>query len=206
MLKAFLQLRRRLLGAGAAGLLVLVASVALVGCGQKEQKWNSTDVTGTGLGSNWSMPDLDGKMRSAADFRGKVVAVYFGYLSCPDACPTMLAQLVQLKEALGADGDKLQVVFISVDPEGDTPELMREYLAAFDPSFIGLRGDAEQLAATAKAFKAYYARVEDKEKGTYQMDHSTGLYLFDRDGNIRLYARSGMATEDLLADIRQLLG
>ncbi len=206
MLSSFMQMRRGVLRVTLAGLIAIMAGLGLSACQNSAQSWNSTDVTDTGIGRGWSMPDMYGNMRTAADFRGKVAVVFFGFIHCPDVCPTTLAQLVQVKEALGQDADKLQVLFVSVDPERDTPEIMREYLGAFDPSFLGLRGDPEQLAAAAQLFKVFYSKVEDKAGGTYTMDHSAGMYIFDPEGNIRLYARSGMPTEDLVADIRQLMG
>ncbi len=150
------------------------------------------------------MPDLEGRERSIEDFSGKVVAIFFGFVHCPDICPTTMAELSHVKESLGSDGDRFQTIFVTVDPERDTPEILRAYLDAFDESAIALRGNSEQLANMAQAFKVFYAKVPQSE-GNYTMDHSSGLYLFDPDGNVRLYSRYGQSVDNLTADVRTLL-
>src|SRR6185295_6946706 len=145
----------------------------------------------TGADYKFSLPDQDGKTRTPADFKGKVTVVFFGYTQCPDVCPTTMAELAQVKKSLGKDGERLQAVFISVDPERDTPEVLKAYMSSFDPSFIALRGSPEQTAATAKAFKAFYAKAPGKTPGSYSVDHSTGSYVFDTQGRVRLFESYG---------------
>jgi len=196
--------RRRLVRCGLAGALG-VGLLSLGACSKDAASFHASNITGAEIGKNWSLPDVDGTVRTAADFSGKVTVVFFGFVTCPDVCPTALAELAQVRERLGDDADKLQVLFVTVDPERDTPEIVSAYLEQFDPSFIGLRGDAEQLAAAAKAFKVFYAKVPMGDAGNYTMDHSAGLYLFDPKGEIRLYARGDMTPDQLASDIRHLM-
>ena len=139
------------------------------------------------------------------DFAGKVVIVFFGFTQCPDVCPTTMVELAQIKKTMGTDGDKLQVVFITVDPERDTPELLKAYMGNFDPTFIALRPTMEQLPQVAKDFKIYYKKVEGKTPGSYSVDHSAGSYVYDSKGNIRLYIRYGSDAQGLTSDFRLLL-
>ena len=145
-------------------------------------------------------------MRSLKDFAGKVVVVFFGYTQCPDVCPASMAELAQIKKSLGADGGKLQAVFITVDPERDTAELLKAYMANFDPAFLALRPTLDKLPELAKDFKIYYKKVDGKTPGSYSMDHSAGSYVFDTKGRLRLYSRYGTGPEGLTSDIRMLLG
>lgn len=195
--------RRRWLRQGGA-LAAVASSGLLAACQKTEASFHSTDVSATNIGEGWSMPDLEGRERSIEDFSGKVVAIFFGFVHCPDICPTTMAELSHVKESLGSDGDRFQTIFVTVDPERDTPEILRAYLDAFDESAIALRGNSEQLANMAQAFKVFYAKVPQSE-GNYTMDHSSGLYLFDPDGNVRLYSRYGQSVDNLTADVRTLL-
>lgn len=195
--------RRRILRGGLAVALAATSGLGLAACQDKAPDFNSTDISGADIGKGWTLPDVQGVARSAADFTGKVVVVFFGFIQCPDVCPTALAELAQVRSLLAEDAERMQVLFITVDPERDTPEIIREYLANFDSSFIGLRGDAEQLKTVAQRFKAYYAKTPIE--GGYTMDHSAGLYLFDTEGRIRLFAGQTHTPEDLAADIRLLL-
>lgn len=198
-------LRRRFLRVAGAGTLLAGAGGLLAGCQQRtDPVFHSTDIRETDLGAGWSLPDLQGQPRTIADYSGKVVAIFFGFIHCPDICPTTMAELAQVKAQLGDQADRFQVLFATVDPERDTPEIMSAYLQAFDPTAQGLRGNAEQLAAAAQKFKVFYAKVPQAE-GNYTMDHSSGLYLFDGQGRIRLYARYGEPVANLTADVRQLI-
>lgn len=197
--------RRRLLLLGASGLVLSGCDQLKSMFGAGKIPFNSIDITGAGYAGNFSLTDQNGKRRTLADFKGKVVAVFFGYTQCPDVCPTTLAELAQIKQALGPDGDKLQAVFITVDPERDTQEVLKAYVGNFDPSFLALRGTPEQTAAVAKEFKVFYAKVSGSTPGTYTMDHTAGTYVFDTQGHIRLFARNGMGSQPLAADMRQLL-
>jgi len=167
--------------------------------------FKAVDITGADYGRGLSLPDQNGQTRSLADFKGKVTVVFFGYTQCPDVCPTTMAELAQIKKALGPDGARLQGVFITVDPERDTPEVLKAYVGAFDPGFVGLRGSPEQTKEVAKAFKVFYAKSPGKTEGSYTMDHTAGSYVFDTQGRVRLFERYGAGTEALAADIKALL-
>lgn len=192
--------RRFVLRAGAAA----VAAAMLAAC-EKKPSFNSTDVSGSDLGTDLSLTDFNGQPRTLQDFKGKVLVVFFGFVQCPDVCPTALAEFVQVKNSLGKDGDKVQVAFVTVDPERDTPEILRAYVTQFDPSFLGLRGDADATARVAKSFKVFYAKVPGKEPGSYTMDHTAGVYIYDPEGHLRLFARHNAGADALTSDIRQLL-
>lgn len=163
------------------------------------------DITGADYARDFALPDHNGVPRSLKDFAGKVVVVFFGYTQCPDVCPTTMQELAQVKQALGADGDRLQAVFITVDPERDTPEMLKAYMANFDPSFLALRGSEEQTVAVAKEFKIYFKKAEGQTPTSYTMDHSAGSYLFDPAGRLRVYSRYGSGPEAVAADVRSLL-
>ncbi len=201
--------RRRLLVLGSG----LLTGLGLAGCDRLglggpvggKTSFKGVDITGASYGRSLDLPDADGKLRSLADFKGKVSVVFFGYTQCPDVCPTTMAELAQVKQALGADGERVQGVFVSVDPERDTPEVLKAYMASFDPSFVALRGSAEQTSAVAKEFKVFYAKVPGKEAGSYTMDHTAGSYIFDPTGRLRLFVRYGGGAEALASDIRALL-
>ena len=151
------------------------------------------------------MPDQNGQIRSVKDFAGKVVVVFFGFTQCPDVCPTSMVELAGIKKALGADGSKLQVVFITVDPERDTPELLKAYMGNFDPTFLALRPTMAQLPSVAKDFKIYYKKVEGRTDSSYSMDHSAGNYIYDPQGRLRLYSRYGSGADGLTQDLKLLL-
>ena len=184
---------------------LLLAGGLLAGCSPDKLQFNSIDLTGADYAKGFSLADQFGKQRTLQDFAGKVVVVFFGFTQCPDVCPTSMAELAQIKQALGTDGDKLQAIFITVDPERDTPELLKAYMGNFDPSFIALRPTLEQLPQVAKDFKIYYKKVEGSAPGSYTMDHSAGSYIFDTKGLIRLYNRYGTGVELLTSDIKLLL-
>lgn len=185
--------------------LVAGAAATLTACSEAKPQFKSIDLTGADYAQGFALADHNGQQRSLKDFAGKVVVVFFGFTQCPDFCPTSMAELAQVKQALGPDGDKLQVVFVSVDPERDTPELLKAYMANFDPSFVALRPTLAELPEFAKSFKVYYKKVEGKTPGSYTMDHSAGSYVYDGKGRIRLYNRYGGGVEALTSDIRLLM-
>jgi len=198
-----MMLRRTLLLAGAAALLA--ACDRLPPSASSTPAFKAVDVTGADYGNGIALPDQDGKTRTLADFKGKLVVVFFGYTQCPDVCPTTMAELAQVKKAMGKDGDRIQGVFITVDPERDTPQILKAYLGSFDPSFVALRGTPEQTAAAAKSFKVFYAKVPGKTEGSYTMDHTAGSYVFDTNGKLRLFTRYGSGSEALKSDLQALL-
>lgn len=180
--------------------------VALSACTKEEAvQFKSIDLTGADYAKSFALPDQNGKIRSLKDFAGKVVVVFFGFTQCPDVCPTSMAELAQIKKSLGPDGDKLQAIFITVDPERDTPEVLKAYMENFDPSFLALRPALDKLPEVAKDFKIYYKKVDGKTSGSYSVDHSAGSYVFDPKGQIRLYSRYGTGPDGVTSDIRLLL-
>ena len=168
-------------------------------------EFKNTDVTGLDYAKNFALTDHHGKMRTLADFKGKAVVVFFGYTHCPDVCPTTMAEMANVMQQLGPDANKVQVLFVTVDPERDTPELLAKYVPAFDPRFLGLVGDKESTDKIAKEFKAFYQKVPGKEPGSYTMDHISGSYVFDPQGRIRLFVRHGQGPEPIMHDLRLLL-
>ncbi|MBR7746860.1 SCO family protein [Undibacterium baiyunense] len=183
--------------------LAISLVLGLSACDKKAFKFNSIDITGADYCRDFELNDSDGKQRQLADFKGRYVLVFFGFTQCPDICPTALARAAAVKQKLGKDGDQLQVIFISIDPERDTADLMRAYTQNFDPSFIGLRGTAEQTKQVADEFKVFYAKVATGS--SYTMDHSTLSYLFDTTGKIRLAMRHEHSADQFASDIRQLM-
>ncbi|WP_159911246.1 SCO family protein [Pantoea sp. 18069] len=186
------------LGTGAAGLLA--------GCGRETKaSFQGVDVTGAEYARDFALPDASGQQRSLKDFAGKVVVVFFGYTQCPDVCPTSLQELAEVKTLLGADGDRLQGIFVTLDPERDQPEMLKAYMESFDPSFVALRGTPEQTAAIAKDFKIFYKKVDGPTPESYTLDHSAGSYVYDPAGRLRVYERYGSGPQVLTADVRTLL-
>ncbi|WP_321884226.1 SCO family protein [Paraburkholderia bannensis] len=193
-----------LAAAGAVG-----ATLGLEGCGQQPPSFSNLDITGnTQFGNNFSLPDSNGKTRTMADFKGKVVVLFFGYTHCPDVCPTTMAELSQALQQLGPDADKrVQVIFVSVDPERDTPQILGQYVSAFNPTFIALRpADDAQLKQVTKDFRVYYAKVPGKTPDGYTMDHTAASYVFDTTGKLRLFARDGQGVTPWVHDLKILLG
>lgn len=185
--------------------LVLFAAAALAACGPSKPSFKSVDVTGAEFGRELRLTDHNGVPRTLADFKGKVVLVFFGFTRCPDVCPTTLAAAKQAKEMLGKDGGRLQVLFVTVDPERDTPELLANYVPGFDPSFLGLYGDADATARTAREFKVFYQKVPGSTPDNYSVDHTAASYIFDPEGRLRLFAKHGQGADALVHDITLLL-
>ena len=186
-------------------LLSALAVFALVACSPDKPKFNAIDITGADYAKGFTLTDHNGQSRSLSDFKGKVVVLFFGYTQCPDVCPTSMVELAEVKRLLGADGDKLQGVFVTVDPARDTAELLKAYMTNFDPTFVAFIPTPEQLAVVAKDYKIYYKKVDGKTPTSYTMDHSAGSYVYDTQGNLRLYSRYGVGTQVLAQDIQTLL-
>ena len=197
--------RRTALKTALAVLALPAAAGLLSACTRAKPQFQSVDLTGAEYATGFSLTDHNGQVRTLKDFAGKVVVVFFGFTQCPDVCPTTMAELAQVKKLLGADGDKLQAVFVSVDPERDTPEILKAYMGNFDPSFVALRPTPTQLADMAKDFKVFYKRVDGKTPGSYSMDHTAGSYVFDGNGKIRLFTRYGSGAEMLASDVKLLI-
>jgi len=183
---------------------IIICSLVLPGC-DSGPRFKSTDITGAEYGKSLELTDHNGRVRTLEDFRGKAVVVFFGYTQCPDVCPTTLAMLADVMKRLGPDADRVQVLFVTVDPERDTAELLSKYVPAFDPRFLGLRGDADATARTAKEFKVIYQKQPGTTPGSYSMDHSAGLYVFDPQGQVRLYVGHNQGPDVVAHDIAALL-
>lgn len=194
----------------------VVTTIAAYGIARKsEQQFRGTDITGAQWGHGFELTDHSGRRRTLTDFKGKVVLAFFGYTNCPDACPTALSEMAQLVKQLGPDGNRVQGLFITVDLERDTPERLASYVPAFHPSFLGLRGSPEQTEKVAKEFKVYY-EAQKADKGShsghdgqhdpYLVNHSTGIYAFDREGRARLYfSANKRSVEAMVHDVKLLL-
>lgn len=192
---------KRLAAALCAALLLLV----LAACSRDGPKFKASDVTGASFGRDFTLTDQNGKTRSLADFRGKAVVVFFGYTQCPDVCPTTMTTLAETMKQLGPDADRVQVVFITVDPDRDTQALLSEYVPAFDKRFLGLHGDAAATERVAKEFKVIYQKQPGPTPGSYTVDHSAGVFMFDPQGRLRVYASHGQAPDVYAHDLRELL-
>lgn len=168
-------------------------------------KFNATELAGIEWGKDFALTDHGGKPRRLADFKGRAVILFFGYTQCPDVCPSTMGALRELMATLGPDAQRVQVLFVTVDPERDTPQLLAQYVPAFHPSFLGLYGDAAATAATAGEFKLFYHKQPGTTPGSYSVDHTAGSYVFDPRGKLRLYLRHGEAPERIAQDIKRLL-
>lgn len=203
--------KRHFIRAAVVAVATAMTGLALTACGQESASaaaapaFQGIDLTGADYAKDFALPDFNGQMRTLSDFKGKAVVLFFGYTQCPDVCPTSMQELADVKKALGPDGDKLQGIFVTVDPARDTPEVLKAYMGHFDPAFLGLTGSDEQLAAMAKDFKLYYKKVEGPTPTSYTMDHSAASYIYDPQGRLRVYTRYGSGAKALESDIRLLL-
>ncbi|MCL4746052.1 MAG: SCO family protein [Burkholderiaceae bacterium] len=186
-------------------LFTSVLALAIAGCGARQPAFRNVDITGADFGRGFELTGHDGKPRTLADFRGKAVTVFFGFTQCPDVCPTTLTEMAQVMKLLGEKADKVQVLFVTVDPERDTQQLLASYVPAFDPRFLGLYGDAEATARVAKEFKIFFQKVPGTTPGSYTVDHSAGSFAFDPQGRIRLFIKHGQGAEGLAQDLRRLI-
>ena len=188
--------------AWAAGLAAM--ALALSGCSEAPS-FTGIDITGADYAQSFSLTDHNGQARTLADFKGQAVVVFFGFTQCPDVCPTSMSEMAQAKQLLGEQGSRLQGLFISIDPERDTADIMKAYMASFDPSFLALYAKPDELPALAKSFKVYYKKVDGPTPTSYTMDHSAGSYVFDPQGRIRLYHRYNSGAPALANDVKALL-
>jgi protein SCO1/2 len=199
----------RELGVSTGRRTLLIGAAALVaGCGRPgggASGFQGVDITGANYAQRLELPDAEGRMRTLADFRGKVTLVFFGFVQCPDVCPTTLAELAEVKRMLGPDGDRVQGVFVTLDPERDTPEVLKNYVSAFHPSFVALRGTPEQTKAAAQEFKVFFAKVPGKTDGSYTVDHTAASFLFDAQGRVCVYTRYGSGPQALAQDLKKLI-
>jgi len=185
---------------------IAVFLITLAACTPKPEFKNIDITGGTAFGKDFSLLDPDGKVRTLADFKGKVVVMFFGYTQCPDVCPTTLTEMQQVMTLMGPQSDKVQVLFVTVDPERDTAAILKQYVPSFDPSFLGLRpADEAALEKVTKDFKIYYKKVPGTSSGSYTMDHTAGSYAFDPQGRLRLYIKHAQGPETLVHDLKELL-
>ncbi len=189
----------------AAFALALIVLAAAMGCAPEGPKFKSSDITGSSFGRDFALTDHTGKPRTLADYRGRAVVVFFGYTQCPDVCPTTLSTLAETMKQLGPDADRVQVIFITVDPERDTQALLAHYVPAFDPRFVGLSGDAAATERVAKEFKIIYQKQPGATPSSYTVDHSAGVYVFDPQGRLRLYMSHGQGPDVFAHDLKALL-
>jgi len=189
----------------AFGALFAMGLGLLGACSEQKPSFASIDLTGANYAKDFELTDHNGQLRHLNDFASKVVVMFFGYTQCPDVCPTTMLELAEIKKTLGKDGDRLQALFVTIDPERDTPEILKAYMVNFDPSFLALRATPEKLAELAKGYKVYYKKVPGKTPTSYTMDHSAGSYVYDTKGQLRLFTRYSMGAAALSADIQQLL-
>jgi len=190
-------------------LIRFLLSVTLIGllvaCSQPVEKFKNTDLTGLDYAKDFSLTDQNGKHRTLADFKNKLVVMFFGYTQCPDVCPTTMAEMATVMQQLGPDADQVQVLFVTIDPERDTQALLAAYVPNFDKRFLGLYGDAAATEKVAKDFKVFYQKVPGRTPDSYTMDHTAGSYVFDKQGHIRLFLRLGQGTEPIVHDLKLLL-
>jgi protein SCO1 len=186
---------------------IMALLAALVwGCGSADKEsFRATDITGADFARTFEMTGHDGKAHRLSDFKGKVSILFFGFTHCPDVCPTTLAKFAEVSKRLGEDSGQLQVLFVTVDPERDTQEVLSRYVPAFNPGFLGLFGDAEATARIAKEFKIVYQKQPGTTADSYTVDHSAGSYVFDKEGRVRLFVRHDQSVEDLVHDLRLLM-
>ncbi len=190
-------------------LAVLLVAVVLVSgaCSRTEpkEKFLASDVTGVNWGRDFHLVDPGGAPRRLTDYRGKVVMLFFGYTNCPDACPTTLAKMAQAVDRLGPDRQRVQGIFVTVDPGRDTPAVLAKYASAFHPSFVGLSADEATTAATAKDFKVFYSAQKPDASGFYTVDHSSGIFVFDSQGHLRLFMGPNIWIDAMVHDLKLLL-
>ena len=188
-------------------LAIIVCGLGLIaGCQPSRAPFNAVDITGVqGYGTDFRLLDHHGKSRTMADFRGKVVAIFFGFTHCPDVCPTTLSEMKRVMEILGKDASRLQVLFITVDPARDTAALLSQYVPSFNPSFLGLVGDKAAMAQVAQDFKITVRKVAGTSPDNYSVDHTAGTLVFDAQGRLRLFVNYGLEADKIAADIKRLL-
>jgi protein SCO1/2 len=197
--------KRNALKSIAAYAMVAGATSLFSACSPDSVKFTAIDITGADYAKDFALTDHNGQARTLKDFNGKIVMVFFGYTQCPDVCPTSMVEMVEIKKLLGKDGDRLQGLFVSVDPERDKPEMLKAYMENFDPSFLALYTTPEKTAALAKEYKVYYKKVDGPTPTSYTIDHTAGSYVYDTSGKLRLFTRYGTKPELTAADMRILL-
>lgn len=186
--------------------IVWSAALAMAACGNTAKPtFLATDITGAQFGKDFKLTDHTGKSRTLADFKGKAVVLFFGYTHCPDICPATMGEIAAALQKLDKDAARVQVLFVTVDPERDTPERLAQYLSAFSPAFLGLYGDPQSTRDIASEFKIVYQKQMMNSPDHHTMDHSSGTYIFDPKGKLRLYVSNGAGRDVFARDIAELL-
>lgn len=196
--------KRNFLKTVALGAVSTVATGFFSACSDKPS-FTAIDLTGADYAKDFDLTDHNGQRRTLADFRGKVVMVFFGYTQCPDVCPTSLSEMATIKQLLGEDAARFQGLFVTVDPERDKPEMLKAYMENFDPGFLALYTTPEKTAEVAKEYKVFYKKVPGPTPTSYTIDHTAGSYVYDTQGHLRLFTRYNTKPELTVADLRQLL-
>jgi protein SCO1/2 len=197
---------RRLNSAALGTAALLLLGCLLSACNNTAKPvFLSTDITGANFGADFNLADHSGSVRTLEDFKGKAVVIFFGYTNCPDACPTTMANIASAMRKLGEDAKRVQVLFVTIDPEHDTPELLQQYVSTFDPAFLGLSGDVETTKKTAAEFKAFYQKQIATKPEHHSVDHSTGTYIYDTKGRLRLYMTNEKGADVFAHDLAELL-
>jgi protein SCO1/2 len=184
-------------------LLAVICLLAMAAC--SKPGFSNVDITGANYANDFFLTDHTGARRTLADYRGKLVVVFFGFTQCPDVCPTTLQEMAEVRRQLGRDADQVQVLFVTIDPQRDTQAVLAQYVPGFDPSFVGLYGTAEETSRTAKQFKVFYQKVPGPTETSYTMDHTAGSYVIDRSGQPRLFLKHNQGAAPIVADLRKLL-
>jgi protein SCO1 len=184
--------------------VIVTVALGVTACADKPS-FRNTDITGAEFAREFSLTDHNGTRRTLADFKGKAVVVFFGFTQCPDVCPTTMAEMSEVTQQLGEDSKRLQVLFITVDPERDTAALLKQYVPAFNANFLGLTGTVEEVTKVAKEFKVFFQKQPTKTPGGYTMDHTANSYVFDAQGKVRLVVKHGLGAAPLVQDLKQLL-
>lgn len=185
-----------------------VIALLLVACTKTQappQKFGTTDITGGPWGKDFHLTDHNGRPRALADFRSKAVVLFFGYANCPDMCPMTMHKLSLVMAELGKDAERVQVLLVTLDPKRDTPEILKQYVPAFHPAFLGLYGDEQATGKTAKEFKVFYQKQEPDANGFYTVDHMGPAYIFDPQGRLRLFVSDEHSVKVIAEDLRTLL-
>ncbi|OZA21880.1 MAG: SCO family protein [Hydrogenophilales bacterium 17-61-9] len=189
-------------------ILALVLTLVLAACNPAPEPpvFQATDITGAAFARDFKLTDHNGQTRTLASFKGKVVAIFFGYTHCPDVCPTTLSDFAAALKQLGPQADQVQVLFVTVDPQRDKPELLKQYVPAFDPRFLGMTTDEAGLKALAKEYKVVYQKTSVKGADNYLIDHSAGTYVYDTESRLRLLIPYGSSPDLIAQDLKTLLG
>ncbi len=186
-------------------LILLVLAVLAAGCADPKPQFANADLSYADFGKDFALTDHNGKSRTLADFRGKAVVIFFGYTQCPDVCPTTMTGMAEAMKLLGADAARVQVLFVTVDPERDTQQLLAQYVPVFNPNFLGLYADSQTIAKTAQAFRVFYKKQPGSTPTTYTVDHTAGSYVYDPQGRLRLYIKHGEKPELIAQDLKLLI-